>query len=801
MALGHDIRFGLRVWFKNPGIALLGVLTLALGIGANTMVFAIYNGALLKSLPFENPRQVISLTSRNRVEGYTFGPSYPDFAVYRDESHSFTTMTAFTFGSFTLSDDTNTAEALDGNRVSAGTFSLIGQTPLLGRDFNSEDTKTGAERVVILSNALWQVRYGKDPSILGKLVRINGQPTTVIGVMREGMRFPEAAMLWIPFLPTPQEEQNRGQTSLNVMARLREGISIPQARVEIQLISQRLASSFPDTNKNVEGDVRPYIESVIDDEDRQLLQTLVGAVAFVLLIACANVANLLLSRAVFRSRETSIRTALGASRWVIVRQLLIESILLGFMGGFVGLFLADLGVRIFSTAVARLGLPYWMSFSIDATVFVYLFGLCFLTGIVFGLAPALQISRVNVNDFLKEGGRGPGGGRRSHYLTGALVIVEIALTMVLMIGGGLMIRSFLKMQTIDVGIRAQNLLTARIRLINAKYPQLEDRAAFADRLIERLRALPGMESLALASAIPGNGTLSRELRLEDRDIADANHKYPNATGVVISPGYFETVGAPIRKGRDFTASDGAKGYEAAIVNERFADEYWPGEDPIGKRIQLGADSPWISIIGVAPPISQNIRIRRIQPLVYLPLLQQPLLAMSVIARTHVRREDITPILREELRRIDSDIPLFNIMSIQDLLDQATAGRTILSSLFSTFAIIALVLSSVGIYAVTAYSVSQRTQEIGVRMALGADGKHIVWLILRQGLRHLAIGLPPGLVAAFGLSRLLSNQLYQVTPSDPLTFFSISAFMIAVVLFASLVPARRASRLNAVDAFR
>jgi len=670
MSLAQDIRFGFRVLVKSPGFTFLVILALALGIGTNTMVFAIYNGALLKSLPFENPHQVVAIRNRNTVEGYRFSLSYPDYINYCDQARSFSVMGALTYNNYTISDDSHTAESVSGNRISSNTFALIGQKPLLGRDFNPEDGKPGAEAVTILSHTIWQLRYGGDPDILGRIVRINGQPTTVVGVMREQMQFPESAVLWVPFVPTEQEEQNRRQTILDVYARLRDGVSLDQARVEMKVIAHRLSTAYPDTNKNVEADVRAYIDTVIDDEDRGLLKTLMGSVTFVMLIACANVANLLLSRAVLRLRETSIRTALGARRWRIVRQLLVESVVMGFMGGILGLLFATIGIRLFSIAVVQLGIPYWMNFSMDSSVFGYLFILCFVTGVAFGIAPALQISRVNVNDVLKEGGRGSSGGRRSRYLTSALMIFEIALTIVLMAGGGLMIRSFLKMQVMDVGVNAENLLTARIRLLNTKYRQPSDRSAFVDRIVERVGGLPGVEAFTIASAIPANGALSRELKLEDRDISDVNHKFPDVATVIVAPGYFQALGLALRRGRDFTASDGAKGYPAAIVNERFANQYWPGEDPIGKRIQIsGADQAWLTVIGIAPPIFQsNFRQRQIDPIVYVPVRQQPLLAMSLIARTRAARESITRLIREEIRKIDADIPLFDILSIEDVLD-------------------------------------------------------------------------------------------------------------------------------------
>ena len=800
--LARDFRFGFRKLARNPGFTLLVVLVLALGIGANTMVFAIYNGVLLKSLPFENPRQVVSIRNRNLAEGFPRFPFfYPDYVTYRDETRSFSEVGAVTSFDFTLSDDTHSADAVNGSRISANGFKLIGQTPLLGRDFDPADSKPGAPPVVILSHAVWQLRYGGDPDILRKVVRVNGQPAAIVGIMRQGIQFPETSMLWLPLVPTAQDEQR--QTAFDLFARLREGVSIDQAQAEMSGIAQRLSQEHPDTHKGVESDVRPYLDTAIDSSNRAILMTLMGSVTFVMMITCANAANLLLSRAVSRSHETAMQAALGAGRWRIVRQFLIESVLMGFMGGVLGLLLAYVGIRIFTRAVSYFGFPYWTSLSLDASVFAYLFALCFVTGIVFGIAPALHISRGNLNNVLNEGGRGASGGRRTRYLANALVVFEIALTVVLLVGGGLMIRSFLRMQLVDVGVKTENLLTVRIRLLNSKYPQPADSARFAERLVESIGALPGIENVAIASDIPANGAGRRPFKLADDAVPRPNQPPPTVPTLVVSDGYFQVLGLAVLRGRDFTTGDGAKGSEAVIVNERFANQYWPGQDPIGKRIQLNfAGRPWLTVIAIAPPILQtNPQQQAVDPAIYVPFLQQPLTTMSLIVKSHGSREATTNLLRQEIRRIDADIPMFDVLSIDDVLDRQNTVRSILSALFSTFAVIALVLSAVGIYAVTAHSVSQRTQEIGVRMAFGADRTSIVALVLRQGFRHLAFGLPPGLLAAVGLSRFLEDQLFQVSSTDPSTYLSISAFMIAVVIVACLVPANRASNVRCADALR
>ncbi len=801
MSLLYDIRFGFRMLLKNPGFTAVAIMALALGIGVNSAVFTIYNAALLKSLPFDQPQQVVHIGNRSITDSKNrLGMSWDEFTQYRKQTHSFSGIAAIRELTLAISDEHGPPEQINGARISANTFSLLGQKTRLGRDFREEDETPDAEPVAILSYGLWQSRYGGDPSAIGSTLKRNGRVYTIVGVMREGMEFPEESRMWIPLVPNPDELKNRSPI-FDLIARLREDTPLRQAQTELTGIGRNISREHPETNKNTEPYATSYIDWVMDSDDRMTLASLLGAVTFVLLIACANVANLLLSRAVHRSHETSIRVAIGASRWRIVRQLLIESILLSFAGGAAGLIFAIGSLKIFVKAVQPLGIPYYIDWSMDTTAFGYLLAVCFVAGVLFGLAPALQISKANVNEGLKESGRGSSGALRSRRLTSALVVVEISLTLVLMIGGGLLIRSLMKRQSLSLGIRTENLITAGIGLQQTKYPQPQDRIAFVDRLTERLGAMPDIQAFTIASHIPARGAQSHQFKLVDRNVADKNGVLPSVLTVVVTPGYFQALDLTIPRGREFRSGDGQAGSEAVIVNQRFVAQYWPGEEAIGKQIQLDSNVVWLTVVGISPTIRQNNARLEIDPTIYVPYRQMPTGSFSIMARSRSSKEVLAKGLRDQMRLIDPDLPLANIRTMQESIALQTLERRILAAMFSSFAVIALILSSVGIYAVTAYATSQRTQEIGVRVALGAEKRDVVWLILRAGLRQLLIGLPAGLAAAYGVSRVLGSMLFQVTPSDPMTFVFTAAVTAAVIVTACMLPAWRASRLNPVDALR
>ena len=805
MSILPDIRFGWRILAKSPGFTLAAVVAIALGIGVNSMMFTIYNAVLFKTLPFENPRQIVHIHTRNLVNGWDRrGVLYEDFLEYRAQAQSFEGLAAFMdYYGYTIRDERGAPHLTDGCLVTPNTFSLIGQKPLLGRDFRADDARPGANKVTILSYGLWQSRYGGDLSILGTAVTLSAESYTIVGIMPRDMEFPNRSTLWVPAVDTPENRESWYlRPGFQVIGRLPSTVTPLQAQTELRTIEGRIAASRSWTGG--EPVVLPYTEWGINPQRKLMGQMLMGAVSFVLLIACANVANLLLSRAVHRSRETSIRVALGASRWRIVRQLLIESVLLSMLGGAVGLGLALIGVRLFVVAIQPMGIPSWVDWSMDATSFVYLLVICVMSGVLFGLAPALQISRTDVTGGLKETGRQATGGSRTRLMTHALVVAEISLTLVLMVGAGLLIRSLFTLQTVNLGFRTANLLTMTVPLDERKYPEVADRVAFADRLTERLASLPDLESFTIASRLPASGAGLMYLHLADRVIANAEGTPPRVATTGIGAGYFEALGLTMPSGREFTPADGDPGAEAVIVNQRFAAQYWPGEDPVGQQIRLGhgplGQGPWNTVVGVSPPIRQTSLRPEVDALVYLPFRQGPPYWFSIMARVR-SPESAANVLREEVRKLNPDLPLINMRTLDEYLDRLTGETRILSSLFSVFAVIGLLLSAVGIYAVTAYATSQRTQEIGIRIALGASTRDVVWLVLGSGLRQLALALPIGMAVATAVSGLLASLLFEVTPLDLVTFVSIPVMLAAIVIAACLVPARRAARLSPVDALR
>ena len=808
----RDLRFALHLIAKDRWYSAVAVVALSLGIGVNATVFTLVNAVLIRGLPYKDSAQLYMLGSQ-RQDGNRGNASPADLADWQGQSASFAGFGAFRNNSVNVSDDRSAPQSAFSADMSAGAFALLGERPLLGREFTAADERSGAENVAIIGFAMWKSRYGEDREIVGRTLRLDGKPATIIGVMPEGMQFPSNAELWTP-MAAPAAPPRRDARSLAVFARLRTGVSRTQAQTEMNGIAQRLAAAYPDTNKDFTGvRIETFNERFNGGPIRVVMLAMLGAVGFVLLIACANVANLQLSRSVSRTREVAIRIALGASRWRVVRQLLVESVVLGIMGGLIGLGLATVGVRLFDNAVSGTGKPYWIQFTMDFTVFGYLAAICVLTGILFGLAPALQVTKTNVNEVLKEGGRGNAGNARARWLTGTMVVLELALTLVLLVGAGLMIRSFLKLYSLDSGIRADHLVTMNIQLPEVKYATPETRRLFFDRLLPKLAALPGADSAALTTSIPPFGAGRRTIEIEGQPAPKIEDQSRQAGIVTISESFFDTVGASLRRGRAFQATDGLPGVETVVVNEKFASVFFPGEDPIGRRLRLmqaapppgapaPAPQPWRTIVGISPSI-RHASPQDAEPpaIVYAPYRQEGRQGLSVLVRTHVPPATVMAAIRNEVQSLDPDQPVFGLRTYDDLLSQQMWPYRVFGSLFAIFAVIALVMSAVGLYAVMAYSVTQRTAEIGVRMALGAESRQVSWLVLRRGLIQMGLGLGLGLTGAFFLSKVMRSLLVQVAPSDPVTFVSITVILSLVAVAACLFPARRATRVDPLIALR
>jgi putative ABC transport system permease protein len=812
----RDLRFALHLIVKDRWYSAVAIVALALGIGLNATVFTLVNAVLIRGLPFKDSASLYMLGSIKQGDGGNGGSgvSLADLEDWRSQSRTFAGLAGFSNNSANLSDETSAPQQARIASVSANAFSILDQQMLLGRGFMPGDDRKGAEPIVIIGYTLWKMRYASDPNVLGRTLRIDGKASTIIGVMPDGMQFPSNTELWTPLVPADIQQEARSSRFVQVFGRLKKDVGRAQARTEMNGIAARLAAAYPATNKEfTEVAVDTFNERFNGGKIRAVFLAMMGAVGFVLLIACANVANLLLARSTHRSREIAVRIALGATRWRVIRQLLVESILLGCMGGALGLGLAMVGVRLFDNAVVDSGKPYWIVFSMDYVVFGYLAAICVATGVLFGLAPALQISKTNVNEILKEGGRGNAGGRRARWLTGTMVVLELALTLVLLVGAGLMVRSFVKLYTLDIGIKPDNLMAMDMRLPDRKYPTPDARRAFYDRLAPKLAAIAGADSLSLTTSVPPFGTGRRSFDIEGRPVRKPGDPAPEAGVVAISPQFFETVGVQLRRGRGFTDNDGAPGAENVIVSERFAAQFFTGEDPIGRRIKFTVATPapgqpappvqmWRTIVGVSPTIRHS-QPQDAEPLavIYRPYRQDPSAGVTLLVRSRLDAGAIMNAVRQEVQAVDPDQPVFTIRTMDQMMTQLTWPYRVFGSLFAIFAVIALVMSAVGLYAVMAYSVTQRTMEIGVRMALGADGSQVSWLILKRGLLQLGLGLAIGLAGAFGLSRVLSTLLVQVTATDPVTFTAIPLILAVVAIAACVIPARRATRVDPLVALR
>jgi putative ABC transport system permease protein len=811
MNLLHDVRYAFRLLIKDRWFTAVAATALALGIGVNTAVFTFVNAVLLRGLPFDDSDRIISLgttDARNRQ----LGVSRLDFTDWREASRSFAGLALMQPASINISDEGRAPEQFQGSYQSANMFQVIGVGPIIGRDFLPEDDRPGAAPVVIIGNGIWKNRYGSDPSIIGRTINVNSVAVTVIGVMAPDMKFPFNSDVWVAMsvLPSEVRDAKRDVRNFQAIGRLAPGVTLQQARAELQNITQRLVQEYPTTNKDVRASVMTFNDRVTGPQIKLIFLSLMGAVVFVLLIACANVANLLLARAAQRSREIAVRVSLGASRWRIVRQLLVESVLLSVLSGIVGLGLSAWGVRMFDVATTGVGKPYWMTFTMDKIVFAFLATICLGTGVLFGLAPALHVSKTDVHEVLKEaGGRSGTGGIRARRWTGALIVVEVILTLVLLAGAGFMMRSFLVLYQANLGIDTSHLLTMRMTLPLSKYPRPEPRTRLYQQLEERLRHVGAIQASAITTNPPMFGGMMRQLTLDGRP-APAGERPPEVTMLSVSAGYFDTLGARMLRGRTFTDVDGTPGHEAAIVNQRFVTMHFPGEDPIGHRVRLADSTPQVqppapldaTIVGVGPTIRQrNFQDPDPDPVVYLPYRADPQRFGTLIVRAAGDPAQITSLVREEMRAIEPDLPLFNILTMDQLLAQQRWPFRVFGSMFAIFAVIALVLSAVGLYAVTAYSVTQRTAELGVRMALGAQPAQVMWLVLRRAFVQLGVGLPLGIAGAFGVGRLLQVLLVQTSPRDPVTIGSIALLMIVVSIAACVWPARRATRLDPVSALR
>lgn len=803
-SFAQDLKFGARLLVKDRWFTLAAVASLALGIAISNTVFTAANALVLRGLPVEDSDRILYLSTRDARDP-NGAVSYRDYVDWQSATRAFAVIAAFADTMLTIADDGRAPDRIFGSYLSANAFRVLPQKPLIGRDFLPEDDRPGAPATVILGHSLWTSRYGGDSGIVGRTIRVNSVPTTVIGVMPAGFKFPFNAEAWQPLSLMPGlAEEKRDARTLGAFGRLADGASAAQAQMDLQTTAARLARDHPETNRDVQAVVMTFSQRYNGSITDPIFLALLGAVAFVLLIACANVANLLLARSARRGREISLRLSLGATRSRIVQQLLIESVLLAVVAGVIGFGLSLLGVRILAVTSEELVKPYWLQFTMDRRVFAIFAAVCLGIGFVFGLAPALHASKTDVKQCLLSGAQ-TGVDRRSQRWGTALLVAEFALTVVLLTGAGLMTRSVLALHRADRVIDTTHVVAMRLALPLRRYPTPEHRASFYDQLEERLAAIRGGSSATIASTIPFTPAgPPRHLQIDGR-LADGGSP---VTAAVLTVGsrYFETLGLQMLRGRTFAAGDGAPGQEAAIVNQRFATMHFPGEDPLGRRIAVvdpnarGATPRQSTIVGVSPSVRQNMGAEP-NPVVYLPYRASPAPFVWIVVRSEHERAAIATMLREQMRVIDPDLPLFGMMNLDQVLAQTLWPRRAFSLMFVVFGGIALALASLGLYAVTAYAVSQRTREIGVRMALGAPARRVWWLVLRRTLFQVGLGLAAGACGAFVVGRLLRTWLVQTSPTDWTTFLAVAAILVAVSLAAAFGPARCATRIDPLAALR
>lgn len=797
----RDARFALRLMGRQPGFTCVALLTVALGIGATATIVGVAHGVLLKPLPYPDPDRLAMVWMTNaRIDLREDWHSLPNIEDYRAANTTFDAIAVYNNASANLT-GAGDAQRLTGARASANLFSVLGVAPAQGRVFTEDEDRPGADAVVVISHGLWQRVFGADPAILGRMVELSGRQRQVIGVMPEGFGFPRPTTdFWMPNAPGDQLRNSRGALWLMAIGRLKPGVSVARAQADLDPIAADILARFP----NQEG----YGIYVVGYHDQLVARTrpaiiaLLGAVGFLLLIACVNVANLLLSRAAVREREIALRTAIGAGRWRLIRQLLTESTVLATVGGALGVGVAWAGLRAL-ISVAPPDLPRLGDITLNWPVVGFAFAASLVTGVIFGLMPALQISRAGIGNALKEGGRGVSTGV-GRLVRRTLVVVQVALALVLLTGAGLMVQSFLRMQRVDLGFDGDRVLTMQVTLAGQAYQEPASAVEFFTRLADRARVLPGAEGASLVSGLFLSSTPnSTNFSIEGRP-AFAPAEMVEVPVDSTAPGYFETMRVPVLRGREFQAGDTADSTPVVIINETMARRFWPGEDPVGRRMKYGlpdGNAPWMTIVGVVGDTRRMGYEAPIRPETYLPLTQNPSRSMMLVVRAAGDPAGLVASVRGAVRALDANQPIYGVATIQELVRELTAERRLNTLLFALFAVVAAVLAAAGIYGVIAYSVEQRTRELGVRLALGAMPREIFGLVVREGMVMALVGIVGGVVAAVGATQVMRTLLYDTSATDPWTYGVMALGALAIALCACLIPARRAMRVDPLEALR
>jgi len=799
-----DIKYGLRGLIKHPTFTAIAIVTLALGIGANTAIFTVVNAVVLRPLPYPDSERLAMLWTTkdaNQEQPLSFG----DYNDLKSQAKSFSAIGAASpLWNFTLTGD-GEPEPIQGMYVSANLFEILKVAPERGRVFTSDEDRVGGPPVAIISRRLWERRLGADPNAVGKQLSIGGVSATIVGVMPAGFQFLDpAAEVWAPLSQNQFASSARQVRLLSVVGRLNDGVQASEAGAELTNIAQRLAGAYPDANGGVSLRLVPLHQQVTG-KVRPALLLLFGAVGLVLLIACANIINLMLVRGAARHKEIAVRSALGAGRMRLLRQLLTESITLSVLGGAAGVVLGSWGVNAL-LALNPIPIPSYNKIGIDMTVLVFTLAASVITGIVFGLAPAWQTLRLDLSSALKEGGRGAVVETRQRRLSSLLVIAEMAMAMVLLIGAGLLLRSFARLLDVKPGFTTENLLTMQVGLPNTSYQQPQKRIQFFQQLEATLKAAPEVSEVGVVTRLPLMSTLNNIttfLAIEGRDVPVSER--PEIDFRRASTGYFQAMGIPLLSGRLVTEQDVTNNTGSVVINEAMARRFWPGEDPVGKRISTatssGQHTQWQTIVGVVGSVRHLGLDIEPRPEIYYHTNTVPPFGPVVVIRTTSDPKRLISIARAKVRELDRDVPISNVNTMEELVAQSVAQRRFGMFLLGAFAVLALLLAAIGIYGVVSYSVTQRTQEIGVRMALGASAADVLKLVLRNGMSLALIGVGLGLAGAFALTRLMSKLLFEVTPTDVTTFALVSVGLIAVALLACYLPARRAMKVDPLEALR
>ena len=806
--LGQDLRYGLRQLRRSPGFALIAACTLALGIGANTAIFSVVNAVLLRPLPYEDAGRLVSVYQRTQGGSYNVF-SAPNYIAWRDHAQAFESLAVYTSKAYNLATATE-VENVAGQPVTASLFPLLGVNPILGRTFTAQEDLPGGPKVVVLSYEFWRRHYGGAHDVIGTTLRLDNEGYTILGVMPRGFQIAQSAgEFWVPLQLDPADPNSsaRGLHWLFGLGRLKPRVTLAQTESQANSLASRLAKEYPQTDAGFGLQLIPLLDDVVGTV-RPVLQVLLASVGLVLLIACVNVANLLLARATGRQREMALRSVLGASRMRVIRQLLVESILLATMGGVLGLILAFSAVRLLASLAPAGSVPRIETIAVDRPALLFTLFATLVTGFAFGLVPALQASRISLNDTLKESGRGADTGRSRRQLRSALVISEIAVALMLLIGAGLTMVSFERLQNVKTGFDPGHILSLRVSIPAAKLSH-EQLANFRRTLVESTRALPGVQSVALVRNLPLSGTdPSLFFTIPGRPPV-AHGQEPIARARFVSPDFFRTLSIPIRKGRDFTEQDNAGAPGAVIISETMARQFWPGQDPIGKPMKPGYPGSTLvcTVVGVAADVRHWLNFEE-PPVAYYPYDQIPASYVPLLEsyftltlRTAGNPENLTAAVRAQIHGLDANVPVYDVQTMDDLVRQAAAGNRFQMLLFTVFACVGLVLAAVGTYGVVSYSVTHRTHEIGIRMALGAKRSEVLKLIVTDGLRLALAGSAIGLAGALGLSRFLSDLLYDVKANDPATFAGVFFVLLAVALLACYLPARRATKVDPMVALR